>query len=233
MHWDTNFFGVTCAKLILNGNFNLNEWDAIEEELHNYEFVVIENRNSNIVNSQILGVKTTAFLADTNIQFEKKVVLEPFEYSQFGIEIYNNVPVEEEIIEIANFDFSRFKTDKRLSDLGGNKLYKEWVKNSFNKKDKFFAISRGQLGEIRGFVLFSYSNMKCTVELIAVSNNHVSQGIGSMLFKAVEASSVQKGVEIIRVGTQASNRNAINFYHKAGCKQVECHQIYHYWTNSK
>ena len=40
----------------------------------------------------------------------------------------------------------------------------------------------------------------------------------------------KKEVTIIRVGTQAENKNAIRFYQNSGFKLVEINTIYHKWN---
>ena len=98
------------------------------------------------------------------------------------------------------------------------------------RPDKFYALSKDENGDINGFLLFSYSDNACVIELIAVSQKETKGGIGTSLFKAVEYEAHQRGYNEIKVGTQVRNMGAINFYHKVGCKQVGCHQVYHLWN---
>jgi len=228
LQWDTEFFGINCAKAILHKPLTPTEWDSLKEKFRDYQFVSIENRNSEPVNAQLIGTGTTAFLADVNIQFKKK--LEAICEMPELVQIYQGMKQDERIIEMGDFQFSKFTEDPELAKRGGSEVYKQWLINSFRKPDKYFAVAEGVDGGPNGFLLHSYIENSCNIELIAVSRNTINSGIGSSLFKAVEYVAHQRGCEEIRVGTQVKNMPAINFYHKVGCKQVGCHQVYHLWN---
>lgn len=227
LQWDTDFFGVKCAKAVLHKPLTLTEWIDLKDKLRNYQFTSIENRNSEPNNAQLIGRDTSAFLVDVNIQFKKKIGL-PVEHSQ-NIKIYQALERNERIIELGDFKFSKFTEDPELLKRGGARVYRQWLINAFGKADKFYALSKDENGETNGFLLHSYAESACIVELIAVSQNVNKHGIGTNLFKAVEYQAYQLGCVNIRVGTQVRNMGAINFYCSAGCKQVGCHQVYHLW----
>jgi dTDP-4-amino-4,6-dideoxy-D-galactose acyltransferase len=228
LKWDTEFFGVTSAKAILNKPITLNEWVELKKRFNDYQFISIVNNNSEPVNAQIIGKDTSAFLVDVNIQFMKKI-----EYSHeipTNITVHSGLERNNQVIEMADFQFSKFTEDPDLAKRGGDKLYSQWLVNSFNDQDKFYALSKDENGEITGFLLYSFSDNFCVIELIAVSRTNTKGGVGTALFKAVENAAFQRGINEIRVGTQVRNIGAINFYHKVGCRQVGCHQIYHLWN---
>lgn len=228
LKWDTEFFGVTCAKIILYKRLTKVEWQELKERFGEYQFLAIENRNSDDINAQLIGTDTTAFLVDVNIQFKKQIKAD-CDMSK-AVQIFQAMERDEGLIKVGNFQFSRFTKDPELAKRGGAEVYRQWMINSFEKLDKFFAVDEGENGEINGFLLHSYSGRTCTVELIAVSSNMTNDGIGTNLFKAVEYAAYQRGCEEIKVGTQVQNTRAINFYYKVGCKQVEIHQVYHLWN---
>lgn len=227
LDWDTKFFGVSSAKAILHRPLNLFEWDNLKDKFNKYQFISIENRNSEPINSQLIGKETTAFLVDVNIQFRKK--LECTYEIPMNIEIYKELKPNSQIIDITDFSFSKFIEDPELAKRGGNQVYRQWVINSFEKIDKYFALSINN-NEINGYILYSYKDDICYIELIAVSKKEMRKGIGTSLFRAVESEAFKHGYNEIRVGTQIRNIRAINFYHKVGCKQIGCHQIYHLWN---
>lgn len=228
LQWDTDYFGVSSAKAILYKPLLFEEWVNLQDGFSHYQFISIMNLNSNPVNSQLIGKNTTAFLADINIQFVKKL--------ENSVEIPNNVTIQhslkrnERIINIADFKFSKFIEDRELAKRGGYEVYHQWLINAFEKPDKYFALSRDENGEIIGFALYSFSDVAGVIELIAVSSESTKGGIGTSLFKAVENHTIRHGLKEIHVGTQLRNTSAINFYHKLGCKQVGCHQVYHLWA---
>lgn len=228
LKWDTEFFGVTSAKAILHKPLTSNEWDALKTRFKDYQFMSIENRNSEPTNAQLIGKDTSAFLADVNIQFVKKLEC-PYEMPK-KVTVHRALERNDQIIDIADFQFSKFTEDIELSERGGDQVYRQWLMNSFEKPDKFYVLSTEENGNINGFLLHSYSDNACVIELIAVSKNVAKGGIGTSLFRAVEHTAHRRGYNQIKVGTQIRNTNAINFYHKTGCKQVGCHQVYHLWN---
>lgn len=228
LKWDTDYFGINCAKAILHKPLTLTEWNELKDLFRSYQFVSIENRNSEPINAQFIGKDTTAFLADVNIQFKKK--LDKLYKMPENITIRQGLERNDQIVEIAEFQFSKFTEDPGLAKRGGDKVYRQWVISSFGKPEKYFALSINENNEINGFLLHSYQDKACVVELIAVSKNVTHSGIGTSLFRAVEYSAYEHGCDEIKVGTQVRNIRAINFYHKVGCKQVGCHQVYHLWN---
>lgn len=228
LQWDTDYFGINCAKAIINKPLNVAEWNGLKDKFKDYQFVSIENRNSEPVNSQLIGKYTEAFLADVNIQFKKK--LQCAQVIPDGITMHQGLERNDEIIDIADFQYSKFTEDTELAKRGGEEVYRQWLKNSFRKPEKHYALYKNEKGEITGFLLHSYSESACVVELIAVSKNSIKDGVGTSLFKAVEHVAYESGCYEIRVGTQVRNTGAINFYHKVGCKQVGCHQVFHLWN---
>jgi dTDP-4-amino-4,6-dideoxy-D-galactose acyltransferase len=229
LEWDTNYFGIRSAKAILYKPLTLEQWKKLKTMFQEYRFVSIYNLNSEPTNAQFIGKDTNAFLADVNIQFCKKLNSECATIE--NITIHRAMEKNGQVLRIADFPYSKFTEDPGLAALGGAQVYYQWLLNSFGKPDKFFALSKDQKGDVDGYLLYSYSEEACIVELIAVSKDSIADGIGTRLFKAVEYSAFQKGYKEIRVGTQIRNMGAINFYHKIGCKQVGCHQVYHLWNS--
>lgn len=228
LNWDTDFFGVTSANATIHNPLTLNEWIELKTRFKNYQFISIMNKNSEPINAQLIGKDTSAFLADVNIQFEKKLV--GLDEKPKNVTIHQALEKNDQIIEIADFQFSKFTEDPELAKRGGGQIYYQWLINSFGQPYKFYALSRNEKGDANGFILFSYSDSACVIELIAVSKKETKGGIGTSLFKSVEYVAYERGYRSIKVGTQLRNMGAINFYHKVGCKQVECHQVYHLWN---
>ncbi|OAS21873.1 GCN5 family acetyltransferase [Paenibacillus oryzisoli] len=228
LKWDTDFFGVTSAKAILHKPLTIDEWDVLNGKFNDYQFVSIENRNSEPVNAQLIGKYTSAYLVDVNIQFAKR--LEESHTVSSNIVIHQALDKNDQILKIADFQFSKFTEDSELAKRSGDQVYRQWLINSFGNSEKYFAISKDKSDIVNGFLLHSYFENSCVVELIAVSKISSKSGIGTELFKAVEQFSYQRGIKQIKVGTQVRNMAAINFYYKVGCKQIGCHQVFHLWN---
>lgn len=226
--WDTDFFGITCAKVMLNKPLIQEEWISLKKEFNNYQFISIVNKYSEPGNARIIGKGTTAFLTDVNIQFLKQIEA-PFKNSP-DISIQHSLNEDETILELAQFPYSKFTDDPELLKRGGDQVYKKWIQSAFNQSNKFFALSKNVAGNITGFLLHSYSGNACVLELMAISSKEAGGGIGVALYKAVESSAHQLGCNEIKVGTQVRNATAINFYRKLGFKQIGAHQVYHLWN---
>ena len=115
--------------------------EEIENYLNanDYKFITIQNINNNDSNNYVLKELPNCFLADVNVQFEKKVDSKKnYNMKNKMVFLTNNCPYNDEILAIANssFIYSRFINDINLEN--GNKVYYEWVKNSFNRNDKYF-----------------------------------------------------------------------------------------------
>ncbi|NLB54893.1 MAG: GNAT family N-acetyltransferase [Lentisphaerae bacterium] len=228
LDWDTEFFGVSVAKLTLVDTLTLDHWNRVRERFGAYELIVIENQNSDPKNAQFIGRETSAFLADINIRFHKN--LDCCSVLPESIKVLSAMQRCDCVLELAKFKFSRFVEDPFLRERGGDRIYRQWILGSFEREDKFFAVAEGPKGHYEGFLLFSYKNGICIVELIAVAEGQERSGVGTRLFNAVEWHAHKQGIADIEVGTQIRNTNAINFYHKVGCKQIGNHQIYHLWN---
>lgn len=225
LDWDTAFFAVPCAKAVLHTVLTCEEQQALCAQLKTAEFISITNEHAKIQNAIFLGERTSAYLADVNIQFEKRLAdinseLDP------NLAIKNNLCYDARIVALADFAQSKFRTDPNLASRGGAEVHPQWVKNAMGKEDKYFAISGGT--EPNGFCLFHMEDGVCTIELIAAGGRH--DGTGSKLFEAVERYAKQAGCQTLQVGTQATNLPAMNFYQKCGCRQIACHQVFHLWN---
>ena len=226
LEWDTEFFKINCAKLYLSENISADEWEEYKGKIKEFDFVVIENANCNAEVSRLIGEDTDAFLIDVNIRFRKNPkAVKPLP----NITIENEFKTQPVLAQITEFEHSRFMNDPELLRRNGKDVYYHWLNNSFNKKESFFAIYRD--GEtILGYILFSYRNNQCILELVNVAKEHSGKGIGSELLKACENHSFEQKCKELIVGTQVKNLNAINFYHKAGFRQISSSEIYHLWV---
>ncbi len=230
LSWDTRFFGFSCAKVVLNQALKDDEWCSLKDRFSDFHFVTLENRDSEPSNARRIGVDTRAYLVDVNIQFIKKpgLIAERSE----SVIIQQAMERDEKLLSIADFPFSRFVEDPELARRGGADVHLQWIINSFARPDKHFAVAEGALGATEGFLLHSYQGTLCTIELICVAEESRKNGVGSRLFHTLEFEAVRGGCLEIGVGTQIRNQQAVNFYHKIGCTQVGCHQVFHLWSQT-
>lgn len=240
LEWDTEFFGVNSAKLVLKNEILNKDIENIENQisLNGYEFVTVVNVNNNAHNNKLIYRLGDVFLADVNVQFEKCINVMELECDEnLGVNedegkvvVSNNVSFNEDMLDISQseFRYSRFLVDKNL--INSDDVYLEWTRNSFGREDKFFACYEKE-NRVDGFVIFSFGDKVSTlrIELIAVRSEVQGNGIGSVLLRSIEEYASRNLVHSIRVGTQLDNIRAQNFYIKNGFKHIYNNSIYHLW----
>lgn len=233
LEWDTNYFGVNSAKVILKDIIDEKNQHQILKLCRYFEFVTILNNNNINENNLWITYNTKAFLVDINVQFIKNVK-ETKDIMEDNIYILNYYPKQNEILEVArsSFKYSRFFNDPYLETEKAKNIYSYWVECSFNREDKYFVtIERDK--QIAGFLLFSKDkrNKNATIELIAVCEKFRGQSIGKKLVYALEGYCYNNKLSKILVGTQVNNINAVRFYNSCGFLYKNCNSIYHYWVN--
>lgn len=230
LEWDSSFFDMNIGKVELFTSQTPQSWENVQECLKDYELVFLHNYNSDPQNAQLIGTTTTAFIADTNIRFSKDTTsyIDAYQY----INISESMPHDQDILDMTEFEYSRFLTDPKLRERRGEQVYTEWLRNSFNKKNKFFGcfMDTSRSSSLLGYILFSFSSNSCEIELLSVSTSAFGQGIAQKLFRSAEQCAFERHIPVVTVGTQLTNMRAVNLYHKLGCKQIACHQIFHLWN---
>lgn len=230
--WDTEYFGVSSARVDLWSVLSTLEQDELLGLIKDYDFTTIVNHNNTSENNYWIGLKSKAFLADVNVQFEKTVITSKKEELKDDVTVSNNLVYNQVIVDIAknSFNYSRFFNDPKLDFEKKKAIYSEWVTSSFNQENKYFVISK-ENANIRGFILFSLSDGRCTIELISVEKRYQGQRIGKSMISALESFVIDKGIDIIKVGTQMNNYSALNFYISMQFKFVSCGSIHHLWND--
>lgn len=152
--WDTNFFEINSAELVLKKQIFNKDIKEIKRLVNQekYKFITIRNINNNENNNKIIPKLGDTFLADINIQYEKNILKKQNEKIK-NIIIENNMKENLDIINISKNTFihSRFNIDKNLEQ--GKEVHTYWVKNAFNKKDKYFCYYLLD-NQIKGYILF-------------------------------------------------------------------------------
>lgn len=229
LQWDTDYFGVSSARVNLYGIVNEQEQDEIIEFCKEYDFVTISNLDNIKENNYWIGSKTNAFLADMNIQF-MKILEDKRSYKDDKTYVINNYPRNEQVVDIArkSFQHSRFFNDPSLPEVQAKNIYLHWTECAFRQENKYFVICERE-GNVAGYILFSIDEESSVIELIAVDETHQGQKVGESLINAMELFALEKGIKMIKVGTQVNNLAAAGFYSAMGFKYVSCGSMYHLW----
>ena len=231
LQWDTDYFGVSSARVNLSGILDESAQEDVIEFCKDYNFVTISNLNNIKENNHWIGSKTNAFLADMNIQFVKVLADKP-NYQDDKTYVVSSLPRHEQILDIAkkSFNYSRFFNDPKLPQEQAKNIYLHWTKCAFGQKTKYFVISERE-GNIAGYTLFSFNDDSIVIELIAVDERYQGQRVGKSLIYRMESFVIDQGVKKIKVGTQVNNISAAQFYNAMGFKYASCGSIYHLWES--
>ena len=229
---DTEYFGIPSAKVRLKRPCMHHDLQSkLLEFMCDFEFITIINEGNDQHNNQWLGESTKAFLTDVNLQLCKNAIVEAYNDTGNAI-ITEKCPKDDQIISIAktSFSFSRFINDPYLPKESAAGVYADIVKNSFGKSGWYF-VSIKDIDIIVGFLLFSVdeTTSTSTIKLIATANGYHGRGFGNAMINKMEIYVAQHGIQKIRVGTQANNLNATQFYINHGFTCVKVNSIYHYW----
>lgn len=228
LDWDTKYFGVNSARVVLREKMEEHEFKYLLQRTKEFQFVTFTNVNNNPFNNFLIGNIPSIFLVDTNMQFQKKVtVTAKLDFVPYRIE--SNCEGINEVTQIASeaFNYSRFFNDPNLDIEAAKNIYTNWVKNSFGKPDKYFILAEEE--GIVGFLLFSLKDDIAIIELISLSAQAQGKGVGTKLISTLESFAYEKGILVIRVGTQVDNIQAVNFYLNKGFTYNERSSVYHYW----
>lgn len=223
LKWDSEYFDIPCARIDLEGTVGQPDLELHLASLKTAKLITIFNYDMDARNSDLISQMTRAKLVDVNVQFEKIL---PGEH-QRGISAKERYQGSEKLLDLADIAFpcSRFTSDERLLAAGGAHVYREWVKNAFNRYGKYFVV----LGDDDAFSLFHIDGDSLVLELIAVSPERRSSGLGRLMWQVLEREARHLGAHKIHVGVPLGNTRAIKFYHAMGCEIQSTAQIYHWW----
>lgn len=229
LRWDTDYFGINSARVNLDDVVNEKDKEEILAFCRAYDFVTLSNKDNRQENNLWLGISTTAFLTDINIQFQKFLVASA-DFQDEKTYVENHFASNDQFLEIArkSFKYSRFFNDPKLPREQARNIYPHWTECAFGRENKYFVYSVRE-GQIAGFLLFSLIEAGSIIELIAVDEKYQGQKVGMSLIHAMESFVFKQGVRKIKVGTQVNNIQAAQFYHAMGFKYVSCGSIYHWW----
>lgn len=227
LDWDTAFFGFPCARLDLTGEVSQTALQSALDAARSYPFLCIANHGNRPENNRLLGLYSDAFLADTNVQFEKNGLMPTGKQTLFAADRF---PEDAGLLGIARtvFTASRFVTDEKLRRARGGEVYVQWAKNAFGQSGKYYMTTKRD-GQVCGFLLFSVEASYLRLELIGVDRAAQSGGVGRLLWENLEHEAAARHKQGILVGTQLANTGAIRFYTGRGCRLVSSNTIYHRW----
>ncbi len=225
LDWDTEFFGVSCARVALSEALTEQGADDLLQQVSKYGFVTIENTCGAFINDFYIGNKSTAYITDCSVTLKKKTqAYSDDTFSETGIRL----ATEEDLpwlAEIAGAAFinSRFYNDPCITPEQVSGMYTSWVKNAFCDENKTIFVTE----EKNGFLIYLQNGDQAHINLIAAGGANRKKGVGTALVKYADNYAFSNGCEDFFVGTQATNIPAINLYIKCGFKLFKTTRIYH------
>ena len=231
LDWDTIYFDVKSAKVILKEDVCEDERNKLMSYLNTFDFITIINLGNNYYNNLWIGKETRAFLTDINIQLIKQINNRPIQVDE-STNVCVGYPRDEHILKIAkkSFIYSRFFNDPWLPEDKAKSIYVHWTECAFDKPDRYFIITKRQ-GKIAGYLIFSI-NLEiylATIELVAVDDVYKGQNVGKSLIDELKIFACMRGIRSVKVGTQIENIIATKFYNRCGFQYASCNAVYHYW----
>ncbi|AVK48274.1 hypothetical protein AXY43_09645 [Clostridium sp. MF28] len=203
------------------------------------EFNTIDNINNDASNNLLISNMKNTFLTDINFQFIKTINKNELKKDKlppnYTLIISNSIEYDENILEISKnvYKYSRFYNDPFIDEMKARRVYVLWAKNSFENDKKYFLKLKDNSKTI-GYILFNIDiKLKCVnIELIAVDSKYQNRMIGNLMIVMLEDYLINEfnNIDIIKVGTQGNNMNAINLYTTRGFKVREIRTIYHFWN---
>ena len=235
LDWDTEFFNIRCGRTIIEDEEA--DISGFEELFKCYDFVSIQNVGNNINVNKAISQYTNAFLADINVQFEKKIIcsseqLDNNEYCGFSLIKATDISHElcdKMMVEESDFKYSKFVCDLELKKRKGYLVYREWIKNACKDDSKYFVLFC-ENEKIGAYILFNVKDEVCTIELVKVNSEFQGRHIATFMIKKIENIMRCNNISTLRVGTQFNNIPAMNLYHALGFKEISRTSVFHCWN---
>ncbi len=232
LDWDTKFFNYPSYRLQLNSELNSNELEDLVDILNKKGFYTIQCKSGIQKNISWISENTKAVLVDVNMQFINKLSINYSDSFDDDIKIENNFPYNDAIISFisSGFNYSRFINDVNINNDKALNVYVEWMKNAFDKEDKYFSIYSIE-NKTLGVILFSIDKFQNSIvlELVCVNKKFQSMGIGTKIIKSIFSYAKRHTIKNIKVGTQLNNISAINFYINNGFLVNDVYYTFHLW----
>ncbi|MDO8966833.1 MAG: GNAT family N-acetyltransferase [Algoriphagus sp.] len=218
--FDSQLFGYPVGKFQADKETN---WDSFLEKAKPYQLIYVfsETKISNppdflrFVNSKyVFGKKLT------EVRKEKK--------AELTIESYSGA-LSDKLLDLAlqSGEYSRFKTDPRLSSGEYEKLYRLWIEKALLEDMVLVDSSHS------GLVTLSVSDHIASIGLIAVDVKSRGLGIGKALLRAAEEKAITLGAIDMKISTQGENRAAVQFYKVNDYQLMESSMNYHFFNVNK
>lgn len=224
LDWDSAFFGLRIAKVILaEGEGDLRLSDEADSLRERFDLVYVF--------SPVGGVHPTSSmrLVDRKATFSIKAPFHPFVCP--AVKRWNHPEVTEELMQLAlaSGQYSRFRLDDRFPRGSYERLYSHWIRQSVSGQiaTDVFCFYQNDLPV--GLATLDLDSEEGHVGLVAVDEAHRGQGIGRCLMEHVIGFCRQHPCKQLSVITQLDNLAACRLYERCGFHLESVQEVWHWW----
>jgi len=140
-----------------------------------------------------------------------------------------DLPVLEQLARESHRD-TRFFKDPGFHQAGAAELYARWIQRDFRENRIFVAFRPATPGSPVGYLTVEDSSPgNARIGLVAVEPRVRRGGVAKALVRHALRDLAGRGVEFVRVATQASNLPAVRLYEDAGFRLAETRLWFHRW----
>ena len=228
LDWDTNFFKYKVAEIKKS---SLSETSKGEEILKSLSEDNV--KLAYYTSAEELPELSSDYSIDLiihRVPLERKIMKE-FPIHD-NISFYDENYPEQSLIELAQLAGyqGRFGLDPKVSVEECNRIFKNWIINSVNKKMAKYTLVYREKSGIVGFATIDIKGGKGYTPLFAVKRKFEGKGISFALMRAIETVLKKEGCKIVVGGTQKLNEKALKVYKRYGLVPKQPEFIYHLWN---
>lgn len=231
LEWDTNFFKFKVAEVKKNILNNSKSREIILNSMIEDEIKLGYYSSGIKLNSEI----SSGF--DINLVIHRvpliRKIKDEFPFHA-NISFYEENEPNKALVELAQLAGrqGRFGLDPRIPNEVCDEIFKNWIKNSVNKKLATHTLVYRENSEIVGFATIDIKNGRGRTPLFAVKREYEGKGISFALMRAMESVLKREGCPIVVGGTQKLNEKALKVYERYGLIPQKPEFIYHLWNKN-
>lgn len=232
--WDSRFFGYGVARITVPRIDALSLEKILKRLAAKNITLVYWPSDPGDDKSQEAARKLGGLLVDEKTTFFAD--LTELDLSRFqrhpGIYTYTDQDPTPEMDELAIEcgKYSRFHTDKNISEEKFKELYKLWLRRSLARiTASQFWVCPNESGEIIGMISMKIIGDIVDGDLGAVKKSERGKGIGVGLFLATMDWTLKSGYRNMQLITQGRNKVSTTLYKKFGFKISKIENFYHFW----